>query len=48
MRFFKKVKVTIGKPLTPETLGLENGSPKEFRNASRLVMEKIKELRDQQ
>lgn len=45
VKILKKIQVRIGFPLDPNILGLETGAPKEFRNASRTVMEKIKELR---
>jgi 1-acyl-sn-glycerol-3-phosphate acyltransferase len=38
--------VTYGKPLTPEELGLLEGKGSEFREASRMIMEKIAEIRE--
>jgi len=45
-RLFRKVTVSIGKPMTPEELGLKNGTPEEYRNASRKVMAEIKNMRE--
>lgn len=39
--------VHFDKPITVEALGLENGKAKEFRTASRMIMEKIKALREE-
>lgn len=47
MKVFSKVRITYGDPLTVEQLGLVNGTPSEFRNATRLIMEKVTELREQ-
>lgn len=44
---FSGVTITWGKPITPEELGLTNGGGEEYRNASRMVMEKIKQLREE-
>ena len=46
IKIFKKVTVSIGKPMTPEELGLAKGTPEEFRNASRMVMAEIKKMRE--
>ena len=43
---FHKVTISWGKPLTPEELGLKNGTPEEYRNASRRIMAEIKKLRE--
>ncbi|MCH3971879.1 MAG: 1-acyl-sn-glycerol-3-phosphate acyltransferase [Oscillospiraceae bacterium] len=43
---FEKCCVTYGKPLTPEELGLLEGKGSEFREASRMIMEKIAEIRE--
>lgn len=45
VKFFKKVKVKFGEQLSVEDLGLKNGTPSEFRSASRLIMEKIKDMK---
>ena len=42
---FKKIKISYGKPLTCEDLGLIEGNIKEYRAAGEIVMEKIAELR---
>ena len=43
---FQQVKISIGKPMTPQELGLENGTPEEYRNSSRKIMAEIKKLRE--
>ena len=43
---FQQVKISIGKPMTPQKLGLENGTPEEYRNSSRKIMAEIKKLRE--
>lgn len=45
-RVFHRVVVSCGKPIQPEELGIESDSPMEFRKASRLVMERIQEMRN--
>ncbi len=45
-RIFQRVTVSIGKPMTPQELGLNKGTPEEFRNASRTVMNEIKKMRE--
>lgn len=44
---FRKVTVSWGKPLSLEELGLKEGTPTEFRNASRRIMDEIKAMREQ-
>ena len=44
-RFGKRI-VRFGEPMTVEELGLLTGSSKEFRDASRKIMEKITEMRE--
>lgn len=44
---FSKRIIHFGNPITVEELGLKNGSPKEFREASRIMMEKIQDMRKQ-
>lgn len=46
VKVFQKVTVSWGKPMTPEELGLKTGSGEEYRNASRMIMQKISELRE--
>lgn len=47
VRPFQKVKISIGKPLTPEQLGLsENSGGEAYRNASRMIMAEIQKLRE--
>ncbi len=43
---FRKVTVSWGKPMSLEELGLSEGTPAEFRNASRKIMDEIKALRE--
>lgn len=45
-RLFKKRTVRFGEPITPTELGLVTGSPKEFRESSRKIMDKIREMRE--
>ena len=40
--FFSRLYVSYGEPLTTKELGIENGSPREYREASRMLMEKIR------
>lgn len=47
VKVFKKIKVKIGKPLDSRALGFQDGSLKEVRNASRIVMDKIREMREE-
>lgn len=46
VKFFSKVTVSWGKPMTLQELGLINGDSSEIRNASRLIMDKITEMRE--
>ena len=43
----KRVWFHFGKPLSIEDLGFENGGAREFRNASRIIMDHIKALREE-
>ncbi|MBR1533445.1 MAG: 1-acyl-sn-glycerol-3-phosphate acyltransferase [Ruminococcus sp.] len=43
----KKRLIHYGKPLSLEDMGFEKGGAREFRNASRVIMEHIKALREQ-
>ena len=40
------MKISIGKPITPKELGLDKGTPEEYRNSSRKIMAEIKKLRE--
>lgn len=42
---FKKTVINYGKPINVSELGIENGSGLEFRNASRIIMDRIKNLK---
>lgn len=44
---FHKVVISCGDVIQPEELGIENGQGSEFRKASRMVMDRIAELREQ-
>lgn len=46
IKVFQQVKISIGKPLTPKELGLDKGTPEEYRNSSRKIMAEIKNLRE--
>ena len=46
IKIFRKNIIYIGQPLSLDDLGINDGTGKEFRNASRLIMEKIKKLKD--
>lgn len=41
---FHKVTINVGSPLSPQELGILNGTSLEYRNASRKIMEEIKKL----
>ncbi len=43
----KKRVIHYGKPLSLEDMGFEKGGAREFRNASRIIMDHIKALREQ-
>nr|WP_319487952.1 lysophospholipid acyltransferase family protein [uncultured Caproiciproducens sp.] len=45
-RIFHKCIVSFGELIQPDQLGIEEGTGSEYRNASRLVMGKIAELRE--
>ncbi|MCR5637202.1 MAG: 1-acyl-sn-glycerol-3-phosphate acyltransferase [Clostridiales bacterium] len=47
LKLFSKTLVTYGKPITTQELGFVEGVPAELRNASRLIMEKITEMRQE-
>lgn len=44
---FRKSLISFGKPIYPEKLGIQDGTPSELRSASRMIMEKIAELREE-
>lgn len=46
IKLFKAVKVTYGKPIYPDELNIEEGKSSEIRNATRFVMEKITQIRE--
>lgn len=46
VKLFQQVKISWGEPMTPQELGLKTGSGEEYRNASRMIMEKISRLRE--
>lgn len=39
---FSRIYVTFGEPVTPAELGITTGAPREYRDASRVLMEKIR------
>lgn len=43
---FRTSIVSYGKPISPEELSIKSGTPSEYRAASRLVMERIANLRE--
>lgn len=43
---FRMSTISYGKPIPPEELGIQNGTPSELREASRMVMERIAALRE--
>lgn len=45
-RLFHRTIISIGELIPCEQLGIQEGTGVEFRNASRLVMDKIRELRE--
>lgn len=45
VKAFRKNLVSIGEPLSLNDLGIKEGTGKEFRDASRLIMDKIRELK---
>lgn len=47
VKFLRRNTIHIGKPLSTKELCLKEGTGKEFRNSSRVIMEKIKELSPQ-
>lgn len=48
IRVFSKVTMSVGKPMTPEQLGLTGeAGPEAWRNASRMIMGEIQRMRDE-
>lgn len=45
IRFLRKTIISIGVPISVEELNIKNETGKEFRDASRFIMEKIKSLK---
>ncbi len=43
---FRKTRVTFGDPVTPAELGVTTGNPRELRDASKKVMEMLKQMRE--
>ncbi len=46
MKPFRKTRVSFGKPVTPQELGITTGSARELRDASKKVMDMLKEMRE--
>ncbi len=46
IKLFQRVVISWGKPLSLEELGLKEGTPSELRNASRIIMDEIKKMRE--
>lgn len=46
MKPFKKTRITFGDPVTPAELGVTTGSARELRDASKKVMEMLKQMRE--
>lgn len=46
VKMFQGLTISYGKPMTPEELGIKDGGAEEYRNASRLIMDEIKKLRE--
>lgn len=47
VKMFSGMTISWGNPLTTEELGLKKGSGEEYRNASRIIMDEIKKLREE-
>ncbi len=45
-KLFHKIRISCGEPVLPQELGLAEGTPSEFRRASRAVMDRIQAMRD--
>ena len=46
MKPFRKTRVSFGEPVTPQELGVTTGSARELRDASKKIMEMLKEMRE--
>ena len=46
IKMFQRVTISWGKPIPYEELGLDKGTPAEFRHASHKIMDEIKKLRE--
>ncbi len=46
MKPFRKTRVTFGEPVTPQELGITTGSARELRDASKKIMDMLKEMRE--
>ena len=46
MKPFSKTRVSFGNPITPQELGITTGSARELRDASKKIMEMLKEMRE--
>ena len=44
MHIFRKTTVIIGKPITPEEMNFQGGTPEEYARVSRLIFDRITEL----
>ena len=45
IKVFQRVTISWGKPISVEELGIKNGDRQEYRYASNVVMDRIKEMR---
>ena len=45
IKVFQRVTISWGKPISVEELGIKNGARQEYRYASNVVMDRIKEMR---
>lgn len=46
MKPFRKTRITFGEPVTPAELGVTTGNARELREASKKVMEMLKQMRE--
>lgn len=46
MKAFRKTRVTFGDPVTPAELGVTTGNARELRDASKKIMEMLKQMRE--
>lgn len=47
LKFFRKTLISFGDPVTVSQLGIKEGTPREFREASKQVMAKVAALREE-